>query len=328
MLSSHSITYSGRSFSENHAVAIKRLKKIGLIAAALLSLGFTSKAATYTASTSGNYNEETVWQPAYPGNIVSANDTVVVKGNLKLNVDVIVKGTMIVNAQASLTGEKVLVVLEKGIFVNSGITVVNDITNRGGIINRHILETNEDLINTGKIWNNESMVVGSILDNVGTITGNGGNLIANQKLVNSKTGQIVGNVDVCSSNFMNVDGGQLDSANISFCGHRIFNNVFLTASLKKESVVLNLLNSQNKQYKEYTIEKSNDGVSFKTVATIKGDEIKDQTTAFRYTDNELASSNTLYYRMKLVDATGAESVIPAVEVGNIVASKMSAMNNQ
>ncbi|MDX2001932.1 MAG: hypothetical protein SFW35_05855 [Chitinophagales bacterium] len=296
----------------------------GLVMAALISIGCTAKAAVFTAENNGMFNEATVWTPSYPGNIINNADTVIIGKHVKLNVDVIVKGTLIVRGQSSLLGEKNLVVLGEGRLINQGITIVQSLTNRGTVQNRSILETSKDLINTGTLMNNQSMVVGNILDNVGTISGNGGTLIANNKLVNSQSGIIEGNIDVCSSNFMNVDGGTLDSTNISFCGNRIFNSVFLTASLKKESVQLNLLNSADKKFKEYRVERSKDGINFEEIASVKGKDITNDSTAFRYTDNEVLNTNNLYYRIKLIEDDGDEKMIPAVQIGNIYATGMKA----
>lgn len=287
----------------------------------LLSSG-SADAATYTASADGKYNEEAVWLPEYPGNIVEEGDTVVIKGNISLNVDVIVKGQMLVSNNARLTGGKFLIVLDNGLLVNSGITIVEGLTNRGLVYNKNILETNADMINTGKLYNNQSMVVGNIMDNTGIVTGKGGSLIANNKLVNSESGAIMGSIDICSANFMNVGGARIDSTNMSFCGARIFNDVFLTASIKKEHVILSLLNSENKDFQKYHIERSQDGVNFETVASLNGpDAAKEAGVAFRYTDDHRVTDSKVFYRMKVTNTDGSEKVLPAVEVGTIVATR-------
>lgn len=293
-----------------------------VMVAAIFSLsGRSADAKTYTATVAGQFNSNLVWSPEYPGNVIEEGDTVIIGSNIDLNVDVIVKGAMILKDKSRMSGEKFLVVLDNGMVVNSGMTLVKGITNRGFIYNKHIMETSQDLINTGKIYNNSSMVVGNILDNVGIISGNGGHLIANNRFVNSQTGSIVGNIDICSANFMNVNGGRIDSTYMSFCGNRIFSEVFLTASIKKENVVLSLLNSENKVYDSYKIERSSDGTNYEVVATLKGSDVEDPSVAFRYTDNHIVTDGKVFYRMTVTTAQGEEDVLPAVQVGSIIAGR-------
>jgi hypothetical protein len=237
-------------------------------------------------------------------------------GNITMNVDVVVKGAIFIKSQARFTGNKNLVVMDEGLVMNNGMTIVDAISNRGTVYNKSILETHKDFINTGKVFNNQSMVVGNILDNVGSISGNGGQLIANAKFVNSKSGQIQGNIDVCSANFMNVDGGSIDSTFVSFCGARIFSEVYLTASIRKEQVVLSLLNSENKKFQKYEIEKSVDGLNFTTIASVEGNNIEDVSKAFRYSDIDMSASGKVTYRMTLTSEDGSVKMIPAVEIGN------------
>jgi hypothetical protein len=259
-----------------------------------------------------------LWADGYTGNVIFEGDTVLLSGNITLNVDLVVKGAIIVKSQARFSGNKNLVVMDEGLFMNNGITIVEGLTNRGTVYNKSILETSKDLINMGKIHNNQSLVVGNILDNVGNITGNGGQLMSNNRFVNSKEGFIQGNIDVCSANFMNVDGGRIDSTLVSFCGARIFSEVYLTASIRKENITLSLLNSENKKFKTYEIEKSTDGLNFTTIASVEGTSIEDPSKAFRYQDNELSASNKVYYRMKLTGDDGSVKMLPAVEVGSSI----------
>lgn len=309
--------------------AVKRFFKskksaptLAVMGASLFFLSGTqsAEAATYTALSTGKFNDEAVWQPEYPGNVVEEGDTMIIKSNLDMNVDVIVKGAMIVDNDGKLTGNKYLIVLDNGLMMNKGITIVEGLTNRGIVYNKHILETNADMINTGKLLNNESMVIGNIMDNTGTVTGNGGHLVANSQLVNAEGGAILGNIDICSSNFMNVGGARLDSTNISFCGNRIFNDVYLTANFKKDHIVLSLLNSENKQYKNYQIEKSQDGENYELVASIEGTEnTQEPGEAFRYLADNSAGGEKVYYRMKITQNDGSEKILPAVEVGTVLA---------
>lgn len=295
---------------------VTKFQLIGLLLAALLSLSFSASATTHIISGNGNYNDQKLWSDGYQGNVIFEGDTVLLSGNINMNVDLVVKGAIFVKNQSRFTGSKNLIIMDEGLMVNNGMTIVDAVTNRGTLVNKNILETAKDFINTGKIFNNQSMVVGNILDNVGTITGNGGQMIANSKFVNSKTGQIQGNIDVCSANFMNVDGGRIDSTFVSFCGARIFSEVYLTASIRKEQVVLSLLNSENKKFEKYEIEKSEDGLNYTTIASVEGSSIKDASQAFRYSDLDLTASSKVYYRMTLTSTDGTVKMIPAVEIGS------------
>ncbi len=313
ILTSTENVFKGYATSKN---MITRFKLAALLVAALISLSFSASATTHTISGNGNYNDTKLWSAGYQGNVIFEGDTVMLSGNITMNVDVVVKGAIFIKSQARFTGNKNLVVMDEGLVMNNGMTIVEAITNRGTLYNKSILETHKDFINTGKVFNNQSMVVGNILDNVGSISGNGGQLIANAKFVNSKSGQIQGNIDVCSANFMNVDGGSIDSTFVSFCGARIFSEVYLTASIRKEQVVLSLLNSENKKFQKYEIEKSVDGLNFTTIASVEGNSIEDLSKAFRYSDTDLSASSKVTYRMTLTSEDGSVKMIPAVEIGN------------
>lgn len=312
ILTSTENVFKGYATSKN---MITRVKLAALLVAALISLSFSASATTHTISGNGNYNDTKLWSAGYQGNVIFEGDTVMLSGNITMNVDVVVKGAIFIKSQARFTGNKNLVVMDEGLVMNNGMTIVDAISNRGTVYNKSILETHKDFINTGKVFNNQSMVVGNILDNVGNITGNGGQLIANAKFVNSKSGQIQGNIDVCSANFMNVDGGSIDSTFVSFCGARIFSEVYLTASIRKEQVVLSLLNSENKKFQKYEIEKSIDGSNFTTIASVEGNSIEDLSKAFRYSDTDLSASGKVTYRMTLTSEDGSVKMIPAVEIG-------------
>jgi hypothetical protein len=215
------------------------------------------------------------------------------------------------------------VVLGSGYFNNKGITLVKSITNRGAINNSSVLETATDFINTGSFENNQSMIVGNILDNTGAISGKGGQVMVNKRMVNAESGRLSGNIDICSNDFSNVGGASIDSLNVSFCGNKIFNATYLTASVKKDAIQINLNNSTASGVASYEIEKSTDGNNYTKIASIKANEIKDNTLPVNYSDNSPVSGNTVFYRMKLVHSNGNTSLIPAVEVGNATGGKYS-----
>ena len=103
-----------------------------------------------------------------------------INNDVKLSTDVVVKGTLMVRMSGSFMGNKNLIVLPSGKFLNFGVSIIDGLSNKGMVYNKHILEIALDFINSGELINQESMVVGNIVDNIGLITGQGGNLIANK----------------------------------------------------------------------------------------------------------------------------------------------------
>lgn len=296
---------------------------IYLFIASFLCLSMhTAEAAVYTASGMGNFNDENVWSPEYPGNVIKSTDTVKVTGQVNLNKDVLVEGMMLIDAEASLVGAGNLIVMEKAFFINKGLSIVGGITNQGVVYNKHILETNADFINSGKVLNNESVVVGKIMENLGLMTGNGGEYMASTKMINAQGGTITGNTDVCSNDFMNIDGGKIDSNYISFCGTRIFNDMFLTASVKSENIILNLKNSENLNAEKLEVERSTDGEEYKVIASLQKQDLLRDATGLKYVDNSLASGKVLKYRIKLTGADGEVKTLEAIEAAMIYGARL------
>lgn len=299
------------------------LHALALLLAALIGFSFSLHARTFTASLTGNYSDPNIWIPAYPGNIIQEADTLVLNNDVKLTTDIVIKGTVLVRRTGSMMGNQKMVILPSGKFINFGTAVVDAINNRGLIYNRHVLEIAADLINSGEVFNQESMVVGNITDNIGLITGTGGNLISNKKLVNSQTGVIRGSMDICSNKFMNVDGGTIDSTHLSFCGQRIFRSIYLSADVRKENIMLSVKNAESKDYKKYKVERSVDGISYETIAEINRKDITDISLPFQYLDEEVVKGNSVFYRVRVTDEDNSEIFIPPVEVGNILSTKLN-----
>jgi hypothetical protein len=321
-MQTNNITFTTRNHTAEKS-RIHLLQAVALIIVVLIGFNFAAHAKTYSVNLNGIYNDPAIWTPGYPGNIIQETDTVVINNDITLNTDIVIKGTVLIRRTGSFMGNKKIVILPSGKLINFGTSVVDAINNRGMIYNKHILEIALDLINSGEVINQENMVIGNITDNIGLITGQGGNLISNKRLVNSQTGVIRGNLDVCSNNFMNVDGGTIDSTHLSFCGHRIFRSIYLSADIRKENVVLCVKNSVSKDYKNYQVERSVDGINYETIATVDTKDIKDLTLPFQYLDNEVVKSNSVFYRVKVTSADNLETFIPAVEVGNILTTNQS-----
>ncbi|HXH17534.1 MAG TPA: hypothetical protein VNJ07_00500 [Chitinophagales bacterium] len=299
-----------------------RINAVALLIAALISFSLSAKAKVFNANLDGKYNDPAIWVPSYPGNIIQETDTVYINNDVKLSSDIVVKGTVLVRRTGSLMGNRNVIVLQQGKLLNFGISIVDGLNNKGLVYNKHILEVALDLINSGEIVNQESIVIGNIADNIGLITGQGGTLIANKKLVNSQTGMLKGSMDVCSNNFMNVDGGTIDSTHLSFCGHRIFNNVYLSADIRRDNIVLRLHNSENKDYRKFQVERSIDGINYEPIATVNKEQLDDISIPFKYVDEEVVKSNSVFYRLRVTNSENTETFIPAIEVGSILSTNL------
>ncbi len=295
---------------------LSRLHSTALVVVALLGFQLTAGAQTFSTKSAGKYNDRDIWTPEYPGNVIDQGASVKINHHVKLNSDVIIKGEVAIAKDASVMGSKNVIILETGLLVNEGITVVEHITNRGMLQNQRILESSADLVNTGQFVNNQSVVVGNIFDNIGTITGDGGQFVAGKKMINSQGGTLAGNIDLCANTLMNVDGGMLDSLNVSFCGNRIFNGMFLTASLSKEAIHLKLMNSDTEVYDTYEILRSTDGRDYDVIASIKGDDLEKE--GFEFFDKDRIAGQFVYYKMNLLDQAGRLQQIPMIEVNNLL----------
>ncbi len=305
-------TFTQQSKSKKSSYLFAK-EPFALILATLVCMSFTSVAGTYKTFTDGKYSASTVWQTGYPGNMIKENDTVYINSKVEMTSDIIVKGILIVTESSLLTGNYSLIVTETGYFSNRGLTLTKAVNNKGVLTNHHILEVSGDMINSGKIKNNQSILVGNITDNLGEISGNKGYFISNKQFVNNATGTLKGNTDYCSNAFSSLNGAKLDSANISFCGNRIFTSTYLTASVKLQGIQINL-NNPSQSFSAYKIEKSSDGENYTTIATVKRNEIKEPTETFRYNDPTPLKSDELFYRVSIVNTNGSEQMVPAVKV--------------
>lgn len=210
-----------------HQSPIITLTKV-IFSVAVLFVSFLAEAAVFTTQKTGNFDQQAIWQPYYPGNVIKETDTVVINNSVTQNVDVVVKGTLIVQEKASLTGDRNMIVVKSGTLFNLGATKFGLLTNRGAIFNQQNLNVSMDFVNSGNVINHSKIEVGNVLDNTGLLTGKGGDYAANGKFINSRTGSIDGNLDVCSNNFLNVEGGSVNVQTTTFCGNPIFdsNNMF------------------------------------------------------------------------------------------------------
>lgn len=318
--------------NRNKMKNFRRLQLVALVMLAFISMSFTAKAETYSVDKSGKFTDEDIWSPSYPGHMVSASDTIVISKHVKLNKDVILNGALIVNNNASLTGNSNLIVNKGGQLINSGITIAKTFTNKGQVYNNLILEATQDFLNTGDFKNNESVVVGNTLDNTGLIAGKGGQFVANHKLINSLDGRIEGTVDICSGNFQNVQGGSIDSVNITFCGNVLFEHLTLTAQLEEEQVNLKLINSDEKQFDKWRLARSFDGEDYEVVKKSEDTKEINDGGAFKFSRqldvSDKKEVTSVFYKMTLIDKYGIEKEVPVVQLNGLGERQMSAKNDK
>lgn len=316
--------------NRNNMKGFRRLQLLALLMLAFISMSFTAQATTFTIDKSGKYTKEGIWSPHYPGQMIATSDTVVINKHVKLNTDMILEGVLIVNNNASLTGNSNIIVNENGSLINNGITIAKTFTNKGRIFNDLILEATKDLLNTGQFKNHESVVVGNKLDNTGLIAGKGGQFVANYKIINSLEGHIDGTIDICSGNFQNVQGGSIDSANITFCGNVLFQHLTLTAQLEQDTVNLKLINSDKKQFEEWRLEKSFNGENYEVVKQSDDTEAINDGGEFAMIDQLDAKeeTNSVFYKMTLTDKYGIEKEVPVVQLNGVGKKRMSVQKEE
>ena len=200
---------------------------VNLVASLLLGIIiFNSKpagATIFSVKQKGNYDQQGIWSPYYPGNVIKEADTVIINNIVGHNIDLVVKGTLIIKDDASFAGRNHIIIAKSGTMLNLGTCKFISLTNRGVIYNQNIVEVSMDFVNSGNVVNHNKIDVNNLLDNTGTIVGTEGTVSANRKFVNSRTGILKGYLDVCSNNFMNVEGGSIETATITFCGNPIMN---------------------------------------------------------------------------------------------------------
>lgn len=216
--------------SIKHKSTITNVVKYTALVGYLMVTNLMAKSEIYVTLKDGNYDQKEIWSPEYPGNIIKESDTVVITKVINQNTDVVIKGTVIVQETGILSGDRHLIIIKSGTLLNLGASEFAKLTNRGAIYNQQNIEVLLDFVNSGNVINYNDIIVGNKLDNTGMITGKDGKISAERKFINSRTGTVKGYIDLCSNDFLNVEGGKLDSETITFCNNPIFNSHGMMAS--------------------------------------------------------------------------------------------------
>jgi len=277
------------------------MKKISTLFTALIILSATH-AKTYTL-TSGKWSDAAIWGGQYIGNKISADDVVIVTGQLTMNTSIVVEGTLQVEKGAGMVGNKDLVVAKTGKFVNNGNTVMNRIVNEGSISNNQIMEAMNNIDNSGSIANNNNIVAGNNFSNFGgNAAGNGGAYFVNNNVSASATAKFGSDVRVFY-------GNAIENGTSS-----LVNTLNLDATVKTGAVVLSVSNPSKVDVSLFSIEKSTDGKNFQLIEMVSNSNKSD--VAMTYTDSDVNSDLT-YYRVKAISSTGNETVLPVATVKGI-----------
>jgi hypothetical protein len=169
-----------------------------LIATTLIANATFAK--TYTVG-SGKWTDASIWTNGYPGTTISADDEVIVNGQLTMNTGIVVEGKLQVEKGSAMVGMKDLMIAKSGSFVNNGNTVMKRIINEGSIQNNLIMETMMDFDNKGKIENNNNVVAGNNFDNFGgNVNGKSGAYYVNNVVHTSPSTVIGKDVKVFAGN--------------------------------------------------------------------------------------------------------------------------------
>jgi hypothetical protein len=275
------------------------MKKITTVFIALIA--FTAiNAKTYTL-TSGKWSDAAIWGGQYIGNKISANDVVIVTGQITMNTSIVVEGTLQVEKGGGMVGNKDLVVAKTGKFVNNGNTVMNRIVNEGSISNNQILEAMNNIDNSGAIANNSNIVAGNNYSSYGGhADGNGGAYFVNNNIsASSKFGTDV----------RVFYGSAIENGTSS-----LVNTLSLDASIKTGAVVLSVSNPSKVDVSLFSIEKSTDGQNYQLIEMVSN--IGKSDIAMTYTDSSVNGDLT-YYRVKAISSTGNETILPVATVKGI-----------
>ena len=295
-----------------------RIIKLLPIAAAMSFLLQPVYAETYNTVAEGNYNDETIWEPSFPGTKITEKHMVIINHKVNIYCNLLVEGTIKIGKEGELNGNKGLMFLKTSKVQNFGVINVAHITNRGKLINHNSIEVANEIINTGMIKNNANIVVQDAIENIGTISGNGGSLKVYNTIFNVFGGYIGGSLDICADKFSNTDGASIDSVSLSFCGNRIFTGTFLTASLHKNRIELNLVNLKLNKYKYFEVLRSTDNSSFKPIGKLKSKKLK-KLGKFLFIDKKYPNDEqTIYYKVKMVaKKKKKKKEAPVISVSNV-----------
>jgi hypothetical protein len=255
-----------------------------LITLAAIVLVNTAYATTYTAINSGKWSDAATWSNVAPGNVIEANDEVVIKNHITMNADVAVKGTLTIDKGVSVTSNKTLFIATTGKMVNNGNLVVKRIVNEGTINNNSMIESMNDVENKGILTNNANITAGTNLMNFGgNVTGNEGTYFTNGTVIASADAKFGKNVKI----YTDPSQATASMSTMSLDAENVNGNVMLTVS-----------NPNGEEVKKFTIERSYNGTSYEVVTNVNA---SNSSVAMIYQDKNV-SQETVHYKVRVNDA--------------------------
>lgn len=245
---------------------------IGLVIAAFVCLSITLKGATYYAVTDGRYQDRHCWIATYPGNFIRYQDTVYIDAHIELSTDLVVNGIVVIGKNFSLKGTHQVVLLDNGALINHGTISVKVLVNKGKIVNQHLLETENDFINSGVLQNQRYIHVGKTFDNTGKVIGQKGSIVANQRWICRSSGSIEGTLEICSDQVMLEDETRIEQNGLTYCGMNVFSRQYLTASVSCDKTLLVWHHPQG-TFVDYQIVTSDDGIRYTPLLTLQAHQV-------------------------------------------------------
>jgi len=166
---------------------------------AILLVNF-SFGKTYIAVNSGKWSDANTWENGAPGNIISADDEVIVKNHITMNTDVQVNGTMTIAKGFTVVSNKSLIIASEGKLINNGNLTVKRIMNTGTITNNSMMESMNELENKGTLNNNSNLMAGTnILNFGGEVSGSKGTYFANGSVISSPNAKFGSDIKIYSN---------------------------------------------------------------------------------------------------------------------------------
>ncbi|MBL0308588.1 MAG: hypothetical protein IPP77_02540 [Bacteroidetes bacterium] len=249
--------------------------------------------------TSGKWTDAAVWNQAYPGNVIAADDEVIISGQVTMNTGIVVEGTLTVEKGASMVGMKDLMISKSGKFVNNGNTVMKRIMNEGTIDNNLIMESMMDIDNKGMIGNNNNMVAGNNFSNYGgKAEGKTGAYFVNNNVFNSPSSEFSKETKVFY-------GSQFEESSVA-SPFRVQTN------LAGGVVELQIFSPSNEDVSFYSIERSTDGKTYVVLEILPvKNSVEEKTTSYTDTNPNLSLN---HYRITATNSLGQQNTLPLTTV--------------
>lgn len=277
-----------------------KTKFYALLTASLLAATVAS-AKTYVVS-SGRWTDAAAWNQGYPGTVISAEDEVIISGQVTMNTGIVVEGTLRVEKGASMVGMKDLVISKSGKFVNNGNTVMKRIMNEGTIHNNLIMESMMDIDNKGSIGNNNNVVAGNNFSNYGgKADGKAGAYFVNNNVYNSPASEFGKNTKVFY-------GSQIEMSEEG----TVPSPVRVQANMTNGSVELQIFSPAKEDASFFSIEKSTDGKNYVMLEIFPVKNNGEEKTLLYVDMNPDQDMN--HYRITATNSLGQQVVLPLTTV--------------